>query len=162
MAIWRSPSTEGLSPACVYLSVGQDRLILTCFSIVQEHRILSRWRSGDRHLQRGVVVCRAGSGDPARLSVGQDRLILTCSGAGAPELQSGKSARSCPDGDQAIAIYRVCPLCALTLARDRPSPYVKRWRFTGARGCVPRAFFLRPGEGLALVPNVPERQKREN
>ena len=38
-------------------------------------------------------------------SVGQDRLILTCSGAGAPELQSGKSARFCPDGDQAIAIY---------------------------------------------------------
>ena len=26
---------------------------------------------------RGVVVCRAGSGDPARISVGGDRLILT-------------------------------------------------------------------------------------
>ena len=54
--------------------------------------------------------CRAGSPDPARISVGQDRQILTCSGAGVPELQSGKSVRFCPDGDQAIAIYRVCPL----------------------------------------------------
>ena len=48
----------------------------------------------------------SGSPDPARLSVGGDRLILTCSGAGAPELQSDKSARSCPAGDQAIASYR--------------------------------------------------------
>ena len=31
---------------------------------------------------RGVVVCRAGSGDPARISVGQDRLILTCLSVG--------------------------------------------------------------------------------
>ena len=57
------------------IPVGQDRLILTCFSIVQDRRILSRWRSGDRQLQGG----RAGSPDPARISVGQDRLILTCS-----------------------------------------------------------------------------------
>ena len=49
---------------------------------------------------------RAGSGDPALISVGQDRLILTCSGAGAPELQSGEGAGFCPDGDQAITIYR--------------------------------------------------------
>ena len=46
------------------------------------------------------------SPDPALISVGQDRQILTCLGAGAPELQSGKSARFCPDGDLAIAIYR--------------------------------------------------------
>ena len=33
--------------------------------------------------------------------------------------------RILPDGDQAIAIYRVCPLRALTLARDRSSPTSK-------------------------------------
>ena len=59
---------------------------------------LARWRSGDCHLQ-GVVVCRAGSGDPARISVGQDRLILTC-------LSIGQECPLLPDGDQAIAIYR--------------------------------------------------------
>ena len=49
-------------------------------------------------------------------SVGQERLLLTRSGAGAPELQKCCSADS--------------------MARDRPSPYGKSWRYpiTVARG----------------------------
>ena len=73
---------KGGAGACIpraSLSVVQDRWILHYGDLA-----IAIYRGG----------CRAGSPDPARISVGQDRLILTCSGAGAPELQSGKSARS--------------------------------------------------------------------
>ena len=57
-----------------------------------------------------MAIWRAPATEGGRAaSVGGDRRILNCSGAGAPELQSGKSARFCPDGDLAIAIYsRAC------------------------------------------------------
>ena len=78
MAIWRSPSTEGVvvcragSGDPARISVGQERLILTCLfgsgcsrtTVGQECLFLIRWRSGDRHLQRGRgSFCRWGSPD---------------------------------------------------------------------------------------------------
>ena len=149
MAIWRSPATV--------VSVGQDRRILTCLGAgapeLQSGQSAGFCPDGDQAIAIYRGGCLRRSPSTVR-SVGQDRQILTCLGAGAPELQSGQSAGFCPDGDQAIAIYRG------VVSGDRHIQWGCRAASVGgdrliltcsagARGKTPARFFLvsRRGKG---------------
>ena len=128
MAIWRSPSTEGVSLAiAIYNRVcksgspdpdlfGSGHSRTTKVSVVQECPFLpdgdlaiANYRgvvSGDRQLQ-GLSPARVNVGEGQALALRQQTEVYWSAGVCPPRVFFWVSgAGSCPDGDQAIANYK--------------------------------------------------------